>query len=81
MHADEEYVYRALEAGASGYILKEADREELDLAIRSVMRGDVYLSPKTVETHRSDIMERLGIRDVAGLVRFAVRTGLIEPER
>lgn len=135
VHADEEYVYRALEAGASGYILKEADREELDLAIRSVMRGDVYLSPavsdrvvarylkkgdedlpmsplelltprqrevlqmvaagnttrkiadkldlspKTVETHRSDIMERLGIRDVAGLVRFAVRTGLIEPER
>lgn len=135
VHADEEHVYRALEAGASGYLLKEADREELELAIRSVMRGDVYLSPaisdsvvqrylkgggedvpmsplelltprqrevlqlvaegnttkeiadkldlspKTVETHRSDIMSRLGIRDVAGLVRFAVRTGLVEPER
>lgn len=135
VHADEEHVYRALEAGASGYLLKEADREELELAIRSVMKGDVYLSPgisdgvvqrylnrgeedlamsplerltprqrevlqlvaegnttkeiadklelspKTVETHRSDIMSRLGIRDVAGLVRFAVRTGLVEPER
>jgi len=35
------------------------------------------LSIKTVETHRAQIMERLGIRDVAGLVRYAVRSGLI----
>ena len=35
------------------------------------------LSTKTVETHRAQIMERLGIRDVAGLVRYAVRSGLI----
>src|ERR1051326_7869894 len=38
------------------------------------------LSVKTVETHRAQIMERLGIRDVAGLVRYALRTGLIPPE-
>jgi len=38
------------------------------------------LSVKTVETHRKEIMERLGIRDVAGLVRFAVRVGLVSPE-
>lgn len=35
------------------------------------------LSIKTVETHRAQIMERLGIRDVAGLVRYAVRSGLV----
>lgn len=38
------------------------------------------LSVKTVETHRAQIMERLGIRDVAGLVKYAMRTGLIPPE-
>jgi DNA-binding NarL/FixJ family response regulator len=38
------------------------------------------LSVKTVETHRSRIMDRLGIRDVAGLVRLAIRTGLVSSE-
>jgi DNA-binding NarL/FixJ family response regulator len=37
------------------------------------------LSVKTVETHRAQLMERLEIRDVAGLVRFAVRSGLVDP--
>lgn len=41
---------------------------------------DLQLSVKTVETHRAQIMERLGIRDVAGLVRYAMRTGLVPPE-
>lgn len=41
---------------------------------------DLGVSTKTVETHRSQIMERLGVRDVAGMVRFAVRTGLISLE-
>ena len=41
---------------------------------------ELKLSVKTVETHRAQIMERLGIRDVAGLVRYALRTGLIPPE-
>ena len=38
------------------------------------------LSPKTVETHRAQIMERLGIRDVAGLVRYSLRHGLINED-
>lgn len=38
------------------------------------------LSVKTVETYRAQLMERLGIRDVAGLVRYALRTGLVPPE-
>jgi DNA-binding NarL/FixJ family response regulator len=37
------------------------------------------LSVKTVETHRAQIMERLGIHDVAGLVRYAMRIGLVPP--
>lgn len=41
---------------------------------------ELNLSVKTVETHRAQIMERLGIRDVAGLVRYAMRTGLVPPE-
>jgi DNA-binding NarL/FixJ family response regulator len=39
------------------------------------------ISLKTVETHRAQIMERLEIRDLAGLVRYAVRTGLVSAER
>lgn len=132
MHSGEEYVLQALRAGAVGYLLKDAATGELELALRTVIRGESWLSPavsrqvvegyvqrvggdtgaadvltarqrevlrhvasgkstkeiafvlnlsvKTVETHRAQIMERLGIRDVAGLVRYALRTGLIPPE-
>lgn len=38
------------------------------------------LSVKTIETHRTQIMDRLGIRDVAGLVRYAIRTGLVSSD-
>ena len=41
--------------------------------------SDLGLSVKTVETHRAQIMERLGIHDVPGLVRFAIRAGLVSP--
>jgi DNA-binding NarL/FixJ family response regulator len=128
MHSGEEYVLQALRAGATGYLLKDAATSELELALRSVMRGESWFSPavsrqvvegyvqrvggeaaadvltarqrevlklvaggkstkeiafdlnlsvKTVETHRAQIMERLGIRDVAGLVRYALKTGLV----
>jgi len=43
--------------------------------------SDLSLSVKTVETHRAQLMERLGIRDVPGLVRLAIREGLVSPER
>lgn len=42
--------------------------------------GKLNLSVKTVETHRMQLMERLNIRDVAGLVRYAIRTGIISPD-
>jgi DNA-binding NarL/FixJ family response regulator len=38
------------------------------------------LSIKTVETHRGELMNRLDIHDVAGLVRYAIRTGLVTPD-
>jgi len=131
MHAGEEYVLQALRAGAVGFLLKDAATSELELALRSVMRGESWFSPavsrqvvegyvqrvggeaaadvltarqrevlklvaggkstkeiafdlnlsvKTVETHRAQIMERLGIRDVAGLVRYALKTGLVSQD-
>jgi DNA-binding NarL/FixJ family response regulator len=132
MHTAEEYVGRAVRAGVAGYVLKNADPVELELAIRAAIKGEIYLSPavsksliddyarrlaeektledrlttrqrevlqliaegqstkdiasrlnvsiKTVETHRKQLMERLDIHDVAGLVRYAIRAGIIEPE-
>lgn len=130
MHATREYVLEALQAGASGYVLKNAAVDELETAIRTVARGGKYLTPsvsgqliagvtgasesaaaaltqrqrevlqlvaegrstreiaellhvsvKTVETHRAQLMDRLEIYDVAGLVRYAIRTGLVTPDR
>ena len=129
MYANEEYLRQALQVGASGYLLKGADLAELELAIRTVERGETYLTPavakyaveayrnksgerssplarlsgrqreilqliaegcttkdiaqrlnlsvKTVETHRAQLMERLEIHDVPGLVRLAIRVGLV----
>lgn len=129
MYANEEYLRQALQVGASGYLLKGAELAELELAIRTVSRGETYLTPavakyaveayrnksgapsnplarlsgrqreilqliaegcttkdiahrldlsvKTVETHRAQLMERLEIHDVPGLVRLAIRVGLV----
>lgn len=110
-----------LRSGASGFLPKSAASTELELALRTVLRGERYLSPtfsnislsehdmrtsltarqievlqriamgrttkdiadalnisvKTVETHRAQLMDRLGIYDVAGLVRYAIRMGLV----
>lgn len=55
----------------------------LEVALKAVSRGDSYLSPaisKTVETHRAQIMDRLDIHDIPGLVRFAIRAGLVSPD-
>jgi DNA-binding NarL/FixJ family response regulator len=41
----------------------------------------LHVSVKTVETHRAQLMDRLGIRDVAGLTRYAIRIGLVSGER
>ena len=41
----------------------------------------LHLSVKTVETHRAELMRRLDIHDVAGLTRYAIREGLVSPDR
>jgi DNA-binding NarL/FixJ family response regulator len=70
-------------AGADG--LTPRQREILQLVAEGKSTKDIAqlldLSVKTVETHRGQIMERLGIHDLAGLVRYAIRTGLVSPER
>jgi DNA-binding NarL/FixJ family response regulator len=132
LHADEEYVRRALAHGASGYLVKSADAAELELAIRAASRGDVWLSPsvsksvvrsmldkaapdepfeiltprqrevlqlvaegktskeiadrlglsvKTVESHRAQLMKRLGVSNIPALVRTAIRLGVVPPAR
>jgi DNA-binding NarL/FixJ family response regulator len=132
MHLEENYVTRALEFGASGYLLKDSDLSEVETAIRTVANGEPYLSPpisrhliesflrqkketknhsrnisdltprqvevlrliakghnskeigqllsissKTVDVHRRNIMEALNIFDIANLVVYAMRKGLI----
>ncbi len=131
MYGGEEYFHQAMDSGVAGYLLKDADRTELELAIKTVQRGETYLSPavakyaveayryrkegecgplarlssrqreilqliaeghttkdiaqrlnlspRTVETHRAELMDRLDIHDVPGLVRLAIRAGLIKP--
>ena len=132
-HDNEEYYWRALRVGASGYLLKNAVITELKSALQRVAGGEIYLSreisvrlrnklpldqmtrarspmeqlserqreilqliaegkttkeialtlelsAKTVEYHRMQLMRRLNIFDIPGLVRFAVRTGLVSQE-
>jgi DNA-binding NarL/FixJ family response regulator len=49
VHKTEEYIRTALEAGASGYVLKDASRQELLMAIQSVLKGKTYISPAVSE--------------------------------
>jgi len=56
MHDDEEFVARALENGASGYLTKEADNDQLTEALRAVSRGELYLG----EGLGRDVLSRIG---------------------
>lgn len=58
MHANEEYVFQSLRAGVSGYLLKDSGTEELELAIKSVMKGEIYLSPPISKQVVTDYMTR-----------------------
>jgi two-component system response regulator NreC len=152
MHEAAEYFFRALRAGAAGYVIKRTATADLLAAVRAVAQGAAFLSPsvahalvedytertrrpstgvaneqthgvessggdgndryealtsrerevlqlvaegftnqeiadqlhlsiKTVQTHRAAVMEKLDLRDVTHLVRYAVRRGLVDPER
>jgi DNA-binding NarL/FixJ family response regulator len=130
MSSNTEHIFRALRAGAKGYLLKESAGAELVAAIKSVHAGrrylsqkitetvvddyirehhpteplgklsnrerqilqlvaegkstadiarTLYLSPKTVDTYRSRLMQKLNIDGFAGLVRFAIASGVTPP--
>ena len=49
MHDTPEYIYRALKAGAAGYVLKDAAGSELVEAVRALYNGDNYYSPRIAE--------------------------------
>lgn len=66
MHDDEGYLFRAIHAGASGYILKSAPHEELLSAIRSVAAGNAYLYPTATKRLMSEYMEKLKHGENAG---------------
>lgn len=77
------YVQR-VGAGAGADPLTQRQREVLKHIAEGRSTKEIAfeldLSVKTIETHRAQIMERLGIRDVAGLVRYAMRVGIVPPE-
>jgi DNA-binding NarL/FixJ family response regulator len=131
MHDSEQFLFEALRAGASGYVLKSGADTDIVEAVRAAMRGDSYLYPsavttlvrdyverggrdheqfdvltprelevlkliaeahtskqiaqelwisvKTVERHRQNILDKLGMRDRVELTRYAIRRGLIQP--
>lgn len=128
MHGDGQHVRAALDAGASGYVVKGAGVEALVSALRAVAAGlpfldadaeralrepatppdltwerltprerlvlrlvaegrtnkeiaaELTLSHKTVDSHRTNLMRKLGVRDAQGVTRFAMRRGLLPPE-
>jgi DNA-binding NarL/FixJ family response regulator len=75
------YLVQSYARGRSG----RSDLERLQLIAEGyttkAIAARLKVSVKTVETHRAQLMDRLGIRDVAGLVRFALRRGLVDSER
>jgi DNA-binding NarL/FixJ family response regulator len=71
--------------GSVASVLTSRQREVLQLVAEGKSTKEIAsalaLSVKTVETHRAQIMDRLGIHDVAGLVRYAIRLGLVSADR
>ena len=70
-------------AAAKPCPLTDREKEVLLLICEGMSSKEIatrlFISPKTVEYHRAHISDALGIRTTARLVRYAVRTGLIEP--
>jgi DNA-binding NarL/FixJ family response regulator len=131
MYENEQFLFEALKAGASGYVLKSGADDDIVDACRAAMRGQSFLYPsavhtlirdfieradqrgkdfdlltprelevlkliaeghtskeiaamlvisiKTVDRHRTNMLEKLGMRDRVELTRYAIRRGLIEP--
>ncbi|HYU46008.1 MAG TPA: LuxR C-terminal-related transcriptional regulator [Terriglobales bacterium] len=61
-------------------ILLADDHKIVRQGLRKEIGSILGISVKTVESHRANIMQKLNIREVAGLVRYAIRQGLIMPD-
>jgi DNA-binding NarL/FixJ family response regulator len=76
-----DYIRHVGEEAGPGELLTSRQREILQLIAEGHSTKEIarilHLSPKTVETHRTQLMERLDIHDIAGLVRYAIRAGLV----
>ncbi|HWP92049.1 MAG TPA: response regulator transcription factor [Thermodesulfobacteriota bacterium] len=83
-HIVADYLQRAEAGGTSLNLLTPRQREILQLIAEGCSTKKIArmlnLSVKTVDTHRTKMMERLDIHDIAGLVRYAIRMGIIKPE-
>jgi DNA-binding NarL/FixJ family response regulator len=83
-HVVADYVRRVGSESSSLEQLTSRQREILQLITEGRTTKEIadllYLSVKTVETHRMQLMKRLDIHDVAGLVRYAIRMGLVLPD-
>jgi DNA-binding NarL/FixJ family response regulator len=83
-HVVTEYVRLAKAEAATADPLTPRQRDVLLLIAQGLPTKAIGrrlgISGKTVEAHRSQLMERLAIRDIASLVRYAIRTGLINPD-
>lgn len=79
------YVQRLRTEETPGEALTPRQREVLQLIAEGRSTKDIArrldISIKTVETHRSQLMKQLDLHDIAGLVRYAIRTGLISSEK
>ncbi len=136
MHKKDAYVQQALVSGAQGYVDKTSSSTQVINAIRSVWRGDYYLSPsiqtgiigdyldrrrpaadpatggynslserqqgifrlmaegrstkemadmlclspKTVEKHRSSVMQKLGLKNMIDIMKYAIKIGILDPD-
>ena len=79
-----DYVQRLRHDDEPGSLLTPRQREVLQLVARGMSTKEVArelnVAIKTVESHRSQLMKQLDIHEVAGLVRYAVRAGLVSPD-
>jgi len=76
VHSSEEHVFQALQAGATGYMVKSSAVQELDLAIRAVMRGELYLSPQ-VSRHAVQGYGQRAHREAGGLNGLTPRQRMV----
>jgi len=68
MHSGEEYVMQALRAGAAGFLLKDAATGELELALRSVIRGESWFSPTVSRQVVEGYVQRVGGEPVSDVL-------------